>query len=112
LAIFDEAERQKQTVGKYLIRQLIIDHIDNVKSAKRSADNLENVDVKRAKPSREKIKSQLKVDFFGREIAEAIDTVVATESEGSNSNRVWIQYVEGFSNAVRKDTTWADLWVG
>lgn len=124
MAIFDEGERQRQSVGKYGVRQVINDMIYKEKgvSVKRTFSDIKSEqadyfeDDKRPKVAKKE--KARKLDFFGRVIEESsIDTTKSRSAspglaveQKKTSTRVWIQYVEGFSNAVRKDISWADLW--
>ena len=66
----------------------------------------------------------VKKDFFGRVIVKAVPVVPAGEEgeaelkrrrkkeEGREDGRVWVSFHEGFSNAVRKPITLAELLGG
>ena len=67
---------------------------------------------------------RVKKDFFGRVIVKAVPVVPAGEEgeaelkrrrkkeEGREDGRVWVSFHEGFSNAVRKPITLAELLGG
>lgn len=62
-----------------------------------------------AKVKRSRITSS--VDYFKNQY-DLISTQLETSSKPANSKmaRIWVKYHEGFSNAVRKNIGWGDLW--
>lgn len=136
IAIIEETLRQKHTVGKYSMRQLLIQamHKERVVRTKRSLENASggfnfanmnndksnsmasSIDESQAKkpklePKKKRTNffvtapslSNNKIDFKDNDVS-----LVEPQSEPQNE-RVWVQYIEGFSNAVRKDITWLEF---
>ncbi|KAA8915578.1 hypothetical protein TRICI_002266 [Trichomonascus ciferrii] len=116
LASFDQDQRQIHTVGKYTTRQAISEviHHEKAKRNQQLAEKRPNNSEATTEPvKKQKVhdKKQKKVDFFGRVIEESINSEGGVETEvKEQDSHVWVQYVEGFSNAVRKELTWKDLW--
>lgn len=55
------------------------------------------------------------IDFFREKydgLASQVKNPVSSSARGTNheATRIWVKYNEGFSNAVRKNIGWADLW--
>lgn len=116
LSSFDDDKRQRHTVGKYSTRQAINDVIHHEKTKRnqhvgeKRPNDLESA-AEPLKKQKVQPKKQKKVDFFGRAIGESTNNEGGVEIEiKEQDNHVWVQYVEGFSNAVRKEITWKDLW--
>jgi chromosome transmission fidelity protein 18 len=128
IAILDETARQKHTVGKYTMRQLLVQAMQKERGA-RAKRTLEqdateltstsrpNASPKTGEPEAKKLKVEPKkkrVSFF---VAGASSSESTTQDARENSpvnvepseDRVWVQYIEGFSNAVRKDLTWVEF---
>jgi chromosome transmission fidelity protein 18 len=116
LVSFDQDQRQIHTVGRYTTRQAIneVVHQEKAKRNQPLAEKRRNDSETAAEPTKKRKvqqKKQKKVDFFGRVIEESINSEGGTETGvKEQDNHVWVQYVEGFSNAVRKELTWKDLW--
>lgn len=119
LVIYDPEQRQRQTVGKYSTRMTISDIMHKEKAKlkpqidKRSlpeSDSSLTAKKQKVDDTTTKVK-QKRVDFFGRAVMEPEpDSSQYLKEANGNSEHVWVQFVEGFSNAVRKEITWADLW--
>jgi chromosome transmission fidelity protein 18 len=69
-----------------------------------------------APEARENKLKDVKRDFFGRVIKEApkanVDETAAQKQTQSSEGRVWVSFHEGFSNAVRRPITLAELMSG
>ncbi|CAN6632598.1 chromosome transmission fidelity protein 18 [Trichomonascus vanleenenianus] len=124
IAIIDEEGRQKATVGKFTTRQYIRDLIEREKQAQ-LAEQGESTTTKHSAPAiegdepaakkRRVEKKKMKLDFFGREVLQTNSSregtpLAAQPAEEEKEEMIWVSYLEGFSNAVRKDMCWSELW--
>ncbi|KAK8159518.1 chromosome transmission fidelity protein 18 [Phyllosticta citrichinensis] len=90
------------------------------------ADDVERMGVEDAAAAAQAVAKKIvvKKDFFGRVVVKEVPVVPAGEEgeaelkrrrkkeEGKEAGRVWVSYHEGFSNAVRKPITLAELLGG
>lgn len=115
LAAFGDDAQTQAAVGKYTARQQIFEIMQKMSAGpkpedgpalatKRSASDTSN-DPKPKKP-----RDGPKTDIWGLAVNDS-SRAGTPGIEDHASQRVWVQYVEGFSNAVRKDISWADLWL-
>lgn len=121
LAIVRESnDRDQVAVGRYAVRTMIQDEIVQRRGIGKRKFDFErestNKHVKKKQKAGIKILTQNLApsgprDFFGREIAHTETSTQIEKKHQDHSERVWVQYVEGFSNAVRKDMTWVDLFL-
>lgn len=116
VAILDEQMRQKHTTGKYCMRQLIAQAMQNERGlrTKRILEET-NSNSTAGRPDRKKVKVDLvkkkKTNFFiaGTRSESGQNGEISPSQLVQIEERIWVQFVEGFSNAVRKDLTWVDL---
>lgn len=109
-AVIRPDEKQRFGVGKYVTRQGIREFmIQDRYLAKRAGEPLEK-EAKKAKPQAAKPAKRQETDFFGRTIEVKTSSEPTASASQDHGTRIWVQYVEGFSNAVRKNITWADLF--
>jgi chromosome transmission fidelity protein 18 len=113
-AFGDEESLNDASVGNYSTRQKIVAAMKKIKNESRRSESAD-ADASH-KLKKQKVESaKPKTDIWGRAIASENRSRSATPGvaggSDDNSQRVWVQYVEGFSNAVRKDISWSDLWL-
>lgn len=123
VAILDEADRQKCSVGIYSVRDKIKEAMKQQlttsgKRARPEGDDEDSIQggltASTDEPSRVKRAKSVRRDFFGR-VEEVVAVPCQTVSQTSRnatakSERIWVKFIEGFSNAVKKDLTWRELW--
>lgn len=122
IVMFDQEDRQRAAIGsKYTVRATISELMMNGGASaagaapavvssiatKRQREEDNDTDSKQHLPALKK-----KKDFFGREVVTPTtsNTTATTEETETAEEKIWVQYVEGFSNAVRKDLNWFDFW--
>lgn len=121
LAIVQESNgRDQVAVGRYAVRTMIQEEISQRRGTGKRKFDFERESS--GKHLKKKQKASIKPltntfvpsgprDFFGREIEHSETSTQMEKKHQDHSERVWVQYVEGFSNAVRKDMTWVDLFL-
>lgn len=64
-------------------------------------------------PKKKKARASSSIEFFRGQHETGALQPKGTEKKGKNheATRIWVKYHEGFSNAVRKNIGWNDLWV-
>lgn len=72
------------------------------------------LNVKQSSPDKEEKRAKISssIEFFKGKY-DGINTQIQSStrrSENHEATRIWVKYHEGFSNAVRKNIGWADLW--
>lgn len=89
-----------------LLQQELDTHVASLKTAKKRTKSPE-IDDKGANAKRQKLTSL--TDYFRSQYGNVAAKTEAPEKK-NDSARIWIKYHEGFSNAVRKNIGWKDLW--
>ncbi|CUM68444.1 uncharacterized protein PRCAT00006168001 [Priceomyces carsonii] len=73
--------------------------------------SVENNNAIEEQESKKRVKLSSSVEFFkGRYDDVAGKLTEGVRNEGTSS-KIWVKYNEGFSNAVRKNIGWSDLWL-
>ncbi|RLV91656.1 Chromosome transmission fidelity protein 18 [Spathaspora sp. JA1] len=62
-------------------------------------------------PTKKKLKTGNSVDFFRGKYQDMNTQMAVKDDDGFKPARVWVKYHEGFSNAVRKNIGWKDIWL-
>lgn len=128
IAVIDEAERQRCSVGVYSVRDKIKECMRSMKGDDQSSSVLKRAReqdmeiIDSGRPLKRATKHQTSLaqkNFFGV-VQQVPEVPVSQQTAASQSDktstavneRIWVKFIEGFSNAVKKDLTWNDIWQG
>lgn len=112
-----EKDRSEATYGSYVARAKVKDAMKEIKDreARQSAHSQTQLNTKhrqtKEKETTPKGPGKSVGDFS--QFFQSTPQTTATQMERATeakATRVWVQYSEGFSNAVRKNVTWDDLF--
>lgn len=115
--VINEKERSEAAYGSYIARAKVKDALKDLKEreARQTVYSQTPLNTKQHQTTKdtEALKQPAKqpVDFsqFFQSTPQTTATQVERATE-AKATRVWVQYSEGFSNAVRKNVTWDDLF--
>ncbi|KAG5355967.1 Chromosome transmission fidelity protein 18-like protein [Yarrowia sp. B02] len=87
--------------------------VDSEKSRDESHDEVETRGDAETRDSKPKSKSSTLLDFFTKEKTEVTPSQIVRNEiqEAKDTLNTWVSYFEGYSNAVRRDLTWEQLWM-
>ncbi|RCK66220.1 Chromosome transmission fidelity protein 18 [Candida viswanathii] len=108
----------KQTqFRRQAIFPLVTTELDRLYMLRKAAKRPLDEEVEKEEPKAKKSKPGSSVNFFKgkyEEVQSQIQTNTAPtqqDKEEFKTSRIWVKYNEGFSNAVRKNIGWKDLWL-
>lgn len=84
-------------------------HGSLLSEARKRSPKRASVDEKGAEAKKSK-NIMSSVDFF-RDKYSSVPTTETQLRDDTSSSRIWIKYHEGYSDAVRKNIRWCDLWL-
>lgn len=131
--LFDEQRNKEVYIKRPQVLEVLLAKREEMKVKKRYLNQIQqekaNLEENKLKNKRSKIAGSNTVDFFKSQydtinsqledhhvVSNGIPTDTHTISPSSADNRtpevsrIWVRYKAGFSNAVRKNVTWENIW--
>ncbi|KAK9477478.1 P-loop containing nucleoside triphosphate hydrolase protein [Lipomyces japonicus] len=133
IVTFADVDRDRAAAGKFMVRQLMAQELSRL----HNSVNTVTTTTKRSLPSQQQNTTQnnnrkrqaVSANPGGLQSAKSTSTMSAffkpkptptltvatpssqtTQAKSEHQHTVWIQFHEGFSNAVRKPISWSDFW--
>ncbi|SCW02501.1 LAFE_0F07822g1_1 [Lachancea fermentati] len=120
ISILDEKRLKEVIIKRPALLNLILAKVQESKVKKRTVSRVlkenENASVANKRQKTSKGSNSNPIEFFKSQygtMQKKPDNQSVEEANADNTSenvRIWVQYNEGFSNAVRKNVTWSSLW--
>lgn len=114
ITAFSNATSKKSLAKKASIYPLLVQELEKIRNLKRKL--LEDEQLLEAKinkkPRGEEVQKKFTstLDYFKSQYDDITNVVLLKKVVRDEESRIWVKFHEGFSNAVRKNITWDDLW--
>ncbi|KAK9466045.1 P-loop containing nucleoside triphosphate hydrolase protein [Lipomyces arxii] len=109
IALFATQDRDRAAVGKYLVRHLISQELDREVLRRQAPTKSFKRQIEKTEPATTVATAKRRL-FFQHDMSDKTQQVKTDKSE--KRNKVWVQFHDGFSNAVRKPVAWDEFWRG